>query len=159
MDIKFNTGNFTLVISGELNTDSEAKILEQGVRYAVQRDVATKVYLALAGIKNSKGNLTLPDGFERDSISFGEDSAAQMQSAATAELGKLGDFSVEVTENVGGETSSPMKRATELVDSFLGTDKEESFRAILGDGDRDSLIKAANDMGFGKSSPRKAKAA
>lgn len=157
MKVKFNTGNFTLNIDGSFNDEQTAAALENGLRYAVQRDVATGVYIQLAGEKNSKGNLALPKGFERDSIEFNADNAAAMELAASEALKKLGDFIVTVVENEGGEgAASPMKRATALVDSFIGTDMEAPYRAILGlpDGDRDALIAKANEQGLGIQPPR-----
>lgn len=160
MNIKFDTGNFTLNINGELSEESKAKMLENGLRYAVQRDVASKVYLGFSEEKTKTGKPKLPEGFERDSIKFDEDNSAAMQLAAEAELAKIGTFTVTVSENVGGESASPMKRATLLVDTFLGTEMEASYRAILGlpDGDRDALIAKANEMGLGISAPKTKKA-
>lgn len=154
MEVKFSTGNFTLNINGEFNAEAQAAALENGLRYAVQRDVASKVYVQLAGEKNSKGNLALPKEFVRDSIPFNADNAAAMELAATEELKKLGSFTVSVEENVGGEATSPMKRATALVDTVLGTDQEPKWRTILGDGDRDALIAKAHEMGLGIQPPR-----
>lgn len=157
MKVKFNTGNFTLNIEGEFNEEATKAALENGLRYAVQRDVASKVYVKLAGVENSKGNLALPKDFERDSIAFDADNAAAMELAASEELAKLGTFTVSVEENVGGEAAaSPMKRATALVDSFIGTDMEAAYRQILGlpDGDRDALIAKANEQGLGIQPPR-----
>lgn len=161
MKVKFNTGNFTLNIEGEFNDEAKAAALENGLRYAVQRDVATGVYIALAGEKNSKGNLALPKGFERDSVEYSEENAAAMQKAALDALGKIGTFDVSIEENVGGEAAaSPMKRATALVDSFLGTDMEAAYRQILAlpEGDRDALIAKANEQGLGIQPPRAPKA-
>lgn len=157
MVVKFNTGNFTLNIDGDFNDEAKAAALENGLRYAVQRDVASKVYVQLAGEKNSNGNLQLPKGFERDAVAFSADNAAAMELAASEELKKLGTFTVSVEENVGGETAaSPMKRATALVESFLGTPMEAPYREILGlpNGTKEELIAEANKLRLGISVPK-----
>lgn len=156
MEVKFSTGNFTLNINGEFNDAAKEAALENGLRYAVQRDVASKVYVQIAGEKNKNGNLQLPKGFERDSIEFNPDNAAAMELAATEELKKLGEFTVSVEENVGGETASPMKRATALVESFLGTEMEVPYRSILGlpQGSKEELVAEANKRGLGISVPK-----
>lgn len=157
MNIKFDTGNFTLNINGELSEESKAKMLENGLRYAVQRDVASKVYLGFSEEKTKTGKPKLPEGFERDSILFNEDNSAAMQLAAEAELAKIGTFSVTVSENRGGEGGgTPMVRATNLVETFLGTDMEASYRTILElpEGTKEELIEAANKMGLGISAPK-----
>ena len=112
--VDFNTGNFTLAIAGELSEEAIAKKLVEGVRYAVQRDVASKVYIKLAGKPNAKGTLTLPKDFERDSIPFSVENAAEFQKLAEAELNKLGSFTVKAVENVGGEAGAPGKMAIGL---------------------------------------------
>lgn len=159
MIVEFKSGNFKLTVNGELNDDSKAKMLENGMRYAIQRDVATAVYLALAGEKGENGKAKLPEGFERDSVAWSEENGLAFQDAAEKALASLGTFEVSIGENVGGEGSA-MKRATELVDTFIGTDVEKSYRLILGlpDGTRDELIKAAHARGLGITPARKAKA-
>lgn len=57
------------------------------------------------------------------------------------------------------EEVSEVKRATALVDSFMGTDMEPPYRQILGsaDGDRDALIKLAHEKKLGITPPREKK--
>lgn len=163
--IKFNTGNFTLNIEGELNEESKAQILENGLRYAVQRDVATGVYLAVAGEKKEGNkNPTLPKGFERDRIPFTPETAEQFRTAAEAELSKLGTFMVEVVENVGGEgAASPMKRATALVDTLEASPEVRAAYAPVfalhgvedyANASRETLIEVAHKAGLGIQPPK-----
>jgi|SRR5882724_10636347 len=112
--VTFTTGNFNLVIEGELSPDQREKADAAAIRWITQRDVASEVYKQMAGVKNSKGNLALPEGFERDSIAFSDDNAALLQEKATAALGKYGDFTVTVSEHVAGETAAPRAMATQM---------------------------------------------
>jgi hypothetical protein len=158
MIIQFRTGNFVLNVSGSLNAAAEAKMLENGMRWTIQRDVATAVYLALGGVENDKGNKVLPDGFERDNVAFDTANASAFHATAEKALATLGEFSVSVDENVGGEGGA-MKNATRLVDSFLGDASEPAWRAIIGlpDGDRDALIKECHARKLGMAIARKTK--
>lgn len=159
MKTTFNTGNFALEIEGRFNDDQVDKALTSALRYIVQRDGATKAYIALAGEKNSKGNLALPDGFERENVEFNDENAAAMTDAFEKALESYGTFTVTASKYEGSEAASPMKRATTLVDTFLGTEQEAQWRTVLGlpEGDRDALIAKANEMGLGIQPPRKAK--
>lgn len=103
VEIEYSTGNFTLVIIGNVDTQGIAarpplsEVIESGIRYVTERDVASACYKAIAG-KGGK----LPKGFKRDTLAFGAVAAEQFRVVATAELAKLmPDVSVEVTENVG----------------------------------------------------------
>lgn len=162
MVVTFDTGNFSLTVDGTLNEESKAKMLENGMRYAIQRDVATGVYLALGGEKNDKGKASLPEGFKRESVEYNDENALAFVEAAEAQLAKLGTFKVSVGENVGGEGSA-MKRATEFVDALI-TDNKDALVAVLSlydatakDADRDALIAIAHKAGVGKQAPKKAK--
>lgn len=122
MSIKttFITGNFKLDIEGELNEEQKAAAQEAGLRYIVQRDVATKVYVGIAGEKNSKGNLALPKDFERSSIEFDATTAKQFETAAEGALGKYGTFTVVASQHVAGETAAPRAMATAMWEQVKG---------------------------------------
>ena len=114
--VSFTTGNFTLAIEGELSPDQREKADAAAIRWITQRDVASEVYKQMAGVKNSKGNLQLPEGFERDSIAYSEDNAELLQSEATKALGKYGNFKVTVSQHVAGESAAPRAMATQMWD-------------------------------------------
>lgn len=162
MKVEFTTGNFDLTIEGELNADAQAKFLQSGLIYVVQRDGASKAYLELCGVENDKGKKQLPKDFERKSLEFNEENNAAMQLAFENALKNYGTFTVSGSEHVSGAEVSPMKRATEFVDSLLGNAQNEAtLRQFLGmydstaaDADRDGLIKIANDNGVGKAKPK-----
>jgi hypothetical protein len=155
-----NSGNFTVVVDGTLRPEAQERILAGGVKFELHRGGLSSAWLALAGTKNDKGTLKLPDKFERDSIEFSEEAAATLQDTITGwatdeKKGIFMDANVTITKNEGGEKDSPQKRATALVDGFLGTPLEAPYRAILGDGDREALIAKAHEMGLGVQPPRK----
>ena len=164
MKVEFDTGNFGLVIEGELNEDAKAKFLSAGLTYVVQRDGASKAYLELAGVENDKGKKQLPKDFERKSVEYNPDNAAAMQLAFENALKSYGNFTISASEHVAGADVSPMKRATEFVDSLLGNAQNEAtLRQFLGmyeptaaTADRDGLIKIANENGVGKAKPKAA---
>jgi ABC-type phosphate transport system substrate-binding protein len=162
MKVDFTTGNFDLVIEGDLNADAQAKFLNAGLVYVVQRDGASKAYLELAGVENDKGKKQLPKDFERKTVAFNEENLAAMQLAFESALKPYGNFTISGSEHVAGADVSPMKRATEFVDSLLGNAQNEAtLRQFLGmydatasSADRDGLIKIANDNGVGKAKPK-----
>jgi hypothetical protein len=164
MKVDFTTGNFDLVIEGDLNADAQAKFQQAGLTYVVQRDGASKAYLELAGVENDKGKKQLPKDFERKSVEFSAENLAAMQLAFEAALKPYGNFTISGSEHVAGADVSPMKRATEFVDSLLGNAQNEAtLRQFLGmydataaQADRDGLIKIANDNGVGKAKPKAA---
>lgn len=101
--IEYSTGNFTLAISGNVDTQGiEAKpplsdVIESGIRYTTEREVASACYKAIVG-KGGK----LPAKFKRDTLLFSGESAEKFKEVAERELGKLmPDVTVIVTENVG----------------------------------------------------------
>lgn len=160
LQVTFNTGNFSLKVQGELADTAKEKILMDGLKYAIQRDVASKVYVQLAGVEGKKeDSKVLPKDFERDSVVFSTDNAAAFSLEAEKQLAKLGTFSVTVTEYVGGESNSSMVRATNLVDAFLGQPTESAYRGILGGetASREELIEAAHAMKLGIDSVKKTK--
>lgn len=162
MKVEFTTGNFELVFDGELNAEATAKFLQAGLTYVVQRDVASKTYLELCGVENEKGKKQLPKDFERKSLEFSEENLAALTETAKSVISKYGTFEVTGSEHVAGADVSPMKRATEFVDSLLGNAQNEAtLRQFLGmydpsaaDADREGLIKIANDNGVGKAKPK-----
>lgn len=117
MKVLFTTGNFDLTIEGELNDEQKAKAQEAGLRWITQRDVASDIYKQIAGVKNSKGNLALPEGFERTSVEYNAENAEMLRSAAESKLGEYGDFQVSVAEHVAGETTAPRAMATAMWES------------------------------------------
>lgn len=162
MNIPFTTGNFDLVIDGELNADTREKVLKSGAIYIVQRDGASKAYLDLCGVENDKGKKSLPKDFERKSLEFNEENAAAMVAAFEKALKPYGVFSVTATEHVSGAEVSPMKRATEFVDSLLGNEQNEAtlrqflsmYDANAATANREGLIEIANANGVGKAKPK-----
>ena len=162
MKVEFTTGNFDLVIEGELNEDAKAKFLQSGLIYVVQRDGASKAYLELCGKENEKGKKQLPKDFERKSLEFNDENNAAMQLAFETALKPYGNFTISGSEHVAGAEVSPMKRATEFVDSLLGNAQNEAtLRQFLGmydaaaaTGDREKLIEIANANGVGKAKPK-----
>jgi hypothetical protein len=163
MKTEFTTGNFDLVIEGELNEDAKAKFLNSGLVYVVQRDGASKTYLELAGVENDKGKKQLPKDFERKSVEFNDDNAAAMALGMENALKPYGNFTVSASEHVAGAEVSPMKRATEFVDALFGNAENEAklrgflsiYDASAATADRDALIQIANAAGVGQ---QKAKA-
>jgi hypothetical protein len=164
MKVDFTTGNFDLVIDGELNEDAKQKFLAAGLTYVVQRDGASKAYLELAGVENDKGKKQLPKDFERKTVEFNPDNAAAMQLAFENALKSYGTFTISASEHVAGADVSPMKRATEFVDSLLGNAQNEAtlrqflsmYEPTAATADRDGLIKIANENGVGKAKPKAA---
>jgi len=166
MKVEFTTGNFDLVIEGELNAEAQAKFLNAGLIYVVQRDGASKAYLELCGVENDKGKKQLPKDFERKSLDFNANNLAAMQLAFKTALKSYGNFTVSGAEHVSGAEVSPMKRATEFVDSLLtNAENEAQLRGFLKmvskdeaamTADRDGLIEIANAHGIGKAKPKAA---
>jgi len=163
VSVPFTTGNFDLVIEAMLKDDAVDKFVKNGFNWVVQRDGATKAYLELAGEENEKGKRKLPEGFIRKSVSYSEDSGAAMVLAFENALKPYCDsVNISVSEHVEGAEVSPMKRATEFVDSLLGNAQHEAqLRGFLGmydaaaaNADREGLIKIANDNGVGKATKK-----
>lgn len=163
--------------SAKENRDGFGLVLEADVSEA-QRDALAAIGLASLGYRG--GASAINKALEVDSNSAAEysDEAAQkveaaLQAWAQGGEGKAAGFSakgdnanplgegftlsVTASRHEHGESgASPMKRATALVDSFLGTDMEAPYRGILGlpEGDRDALIAEANKRGLGISVPK-----
>lgn len=161
--VPFTTGNFDLVINASLKDSAVEKFISNGFNWVVQRDGATKAYLILGGEENEKGKLKLPDGFVRKSVPWSDENGSQMVSAFKQALTPYCDsVDISVSEHVEGAEVSPMKRATEFVDSLLGNAEHEAqLRGFLSmydqsaqSADRDGLIKIANDNGVGKATKK-----
>jgi predicted DNA-binding transcriptional regulator YafY len=161
--VTFNTGNFAITVEGEYNADAQAKALENALRYELQRDVATKVYVAVAGEEGKDGKRKLAKDFERDSLEYSEEAAEAFREAAETEMAKRGNFTITVAKYEGSEAASPMKRATAFVDALLDDgDKEAQMRSLFSlqgmenaaDADRDALIAFANSKGLGIQPPK-----
>lgn len=113
MNITMSSGNFNLTISGTLHESATAKLLEKGLKYELERNVLTKTYLTLKGVDGKrKGSKVLPKDFERDSVPFDEANAQAFAEAAAAPLKLLGDFTVNVSQYIKGESQEARKRAT-----------------------------------------------
>lgn len=132
--IKFDTGNYSLTFVGELNIGKETitfmneeektlvgGLLDAGLRYNIERDVATEVYKQVAGTKNDKGKLVLPKEFKRTDVKFDATTAETFKNVAEKAMKAYGTFEVEVVENVRDETS-PMIRATNFVKALAATE-------------------------------------
>jgi hypothetical protein len=101
--IEYSTGNFTLSISGNVDTQGMAPkeplatTITNGIRYDVERGVASTCYKEIDG-KSGK----LPKGYKRDSMGFSVEKAARFTEIAVRELKALmPDVVVVTTENVG----------------------------------------------------------
>lgn len=132
--IKFDTGNYSLTFVGEVQAtqevlddieNEESKVLrglvEDGLRYNIEREVATEVYKQVAGVKNDKGKLTLPKEFKRTDVKFDLATAEVFKEVAENAMKAYGTFEVEVVENIRDETS-PMIRATNFVKALAATE-------------------------------------
>ena len=158
MNISVNTGNFTVAVKGTLKPDVQEDIINKGGLYELQRGGLSAAYVALGGVANEKGKLQLPKDFTRDSVEYSDDSASCMVTAIKDWAPKFfdGEVEISVSQYEGAEAQSPMKRASALVDSFLGKPEEAAYRTILGlpDGDRDALVAEANKRGLGIQPPK-----
>lgn len=131
--IKFDTGNYSLTFMGDIKHVEEIKnlsddadkflvdIVEDGLRYNIERDVATEVYKQVAGSKNDKGKMVLPKEFKRTDVKFDPATAEVFKEVAEKAMKAYGEFAVEVVENVRDETS-PMIRATNFVKALTATE-------------------------------------
>lgn len=122
MEIKFNTGNFTMVINGDFSAEKREEALESALKYIVQRDVATKVYTTLCGVNGKKGGKVLPENFQRESLAYSEEIAKNFQVAAVTELAKQGSFTVEVVEREEASDAAG-KQATKEALAFIAQGK------------------------------------
>jgi hypothetical protein len=162
VNVPFTTGNFDLDINIQLKDEVVEKFVKNGAIYVVQRDGASKAYLSLKGEENDKGKLVLPKDFERKSVEFSQENLQAMIDAFSKALAPYGEAVITGSEHVSGAEVSPMKRATEFVDSLLGNAQNEAtlrqflsmYDATASDADRDGLIKIANDNGVGKAKPK-----
>lgn len=102
--VDFTTGNFDLVIDGELNPDKQSEAIDAGIRYIVQRDGATTAYKSLFGESNAK----------RKTLEFSAENAEAIRSAFADALSKYGNFSVSVSEHIASEGVTSRKQATVL---------------------------------------------
>lgn len=100
MNIEFKTGNYKLTINGTVGADKTQKVLEAGMTYFTQRDVASNFYLMLCGVENAKGKTVLPKDFERKSLKYSATDGLKIQAQAETKLAEWGVFSVTVEENV-----------------------------------------------------------
>lgn len=125
ISINFKTGNFDLDIKGEFNADSMKDALEAALKYQVQRDIASKVYVELAGVKGAKGGKVLPEGFERESVEYTADNATAFLEAAKLQLAKIGTFEVSVSERQEASASSDaLKQAVKDAKAYIARGEE-----------------------------------
>lgn len=120
--IEYSTGNFTLSISGTVKGVSEApgeplaSTITDGIRYHVERSVASECYKSIAG-KNGK----LPKGFKRESLAFGPEAAAKFTSVGIAEISKrMDEVTVVTTENVGTAKADALAVLADLESKLEG---------------------------------------
>ena len=149
--VTFNTGNFSLEIEGELSPDQREKADAAAIRWITQRDVASEVYKQISGVKNSKGNLQLPEGFERSSVEFSDEAGELLRTEAEKALGKYGAFTVKVSQHVAGETAAPRAMATAMWAQL--TDDQKGALGISADASEADGIEACHKFlaGFRKS--------
>lgn len=126
----FDTGNFSLNVEGTFSDDAMKDALEAALKYILQRDVATRAYTALAGEANAKGELRLDPKFVRKSVPFTPDGALTFKSASIVALNKLGEFTVEVTEYIPGESGAEMVMATNFVAQVRQKDEAGQRRSL-----------------------------
>jgi hypothetical protein len=170
-----------MVIKTETKYGGSAKESRDGFALALEADVnegqlAALAAIGLASLAYRGGASVINKALKVDSNSaaeYSDEGAATVATSIEEWAGKGAGFkvdgengnplgagfvlSVTATRHEHGETgASPMKRATALVDSFVGTPMEGPYRAILGlpDGDRDALIAEANKRGLGISVPK-----
>lgn len=160
--VPFTTGNFDLNIEIELKPEAIEAFVKNGTIYVVQRDGASKAYLELCGVENDKGKKQLPKDFERKSLEFSEENLQAMIAAFERALKPYGTAVISGSEHVSGAEVSPMKRATEFVDSLLGNEQNEAtlrqflsmYDANAATANREGLIEIANANGVGKAKPK-----
>ena len=123
VNIEYSTGNFTLSIAGTVNGVGEnpgeplATIITSGIRYEVERGVASECYKSIAG-KGGK----LPKGFKRESLAFTAEAAEKFTAVAMREVSKLmPDVTVVTTENVGTLKADAIAVLTDLESKPEGT--------------------------------------
>lgn len=168
MQIVFNsyTGKFSYRLSakwtgGEIDEDtlkvSEPLLLE-GLANLAYRFLSSKVDKAL----REKG--LLGSDAPRKELEYSSGAARTIETVVDEAIEKMDggwkgwSFKFEITgEHVIGDGAAPMARATNLVNTFLGTPMEANYRLLLGEGDRDELIRKAHSMGLGIDLPRKGK--
>ncbi len=114
--IEYSTGNFTLSISGNVDTQGMepkeplATTITNGIRYDVERGVASTCYKEIDG-KSGK----LPKGYKRDSMAFSVEKAERFTAIAVRELKALmPDVVVVTTENVGTAKADAIAVLTDL---------------------------------------------
>lgn len=123
VNIEYSTGNFTLAISGTVQGVADncgeplATIIVSGIRYEVERGVASECYKSIAG-KGGK----LPKGFKRESLAFTAEAAERFTAVAMREVSKLmPDVVVTTTENVGTLKADALAVLTDLESKPDGT--------------------------------------
>jgi len=119
MKTEYFTGNFKLDIEGDFNDASRDSALTAGLRYIVQRDVASKAYKELLG----------EDGEKRKDVEFSDENAANVEQAFADAMAKYGNFTVSVSQHVPGEAVAPRAMATAMWEQVKTND---ALRANLG---------------------------
>jgi hypothetical protein len=166
MQIKLISGNFQAIVSGEVSSGNVNVGTEKEPKLQPAQDVINDCGLTYIGQRDGWTGFYKPrlkKGQERSELEYSEDLALEVATSLESTLSPyLDGINVEVTEHVPSEGgASEMKRATALVDSFLGTDMESAYRQILGsaNGDRDALIAIAHEKKLGITPPREKKTA
>jgi hypothetical protein len=104
--IEITSGNFDLVIEGDVSKEKRAEMVDEGVRSFFYREGLTNVYKTLLG--ENKGG-------KRKEIEYSDANAAALREASETALSPIGTFQVtSITEHVPAESVSSRKQATEL---------------------------------------------
>ena len=102
---------------GENPGEPLATIITSGIRYEVERGVASECYKSIAG-KGGK----LPKGFKRESLAYSAESGAKFTEVALREVATLmPDVGVVTTENVGTAKADALAVLTDLESKPEGT--------------------------------------
>lgn len=84
-----DSGNFTMTFKGEVKEEMRDALVADGLRYRVERDVLSAVYLKLIGVPGKSGKLVMPKGKGvRKGLEFSPETALKFAEAAEGALGK-----------------------------------------------------------------------
>lgn len=156
--VSLATGNFKVILSGVPTAEYAKSAVEKGMVYDLQRDGATKAYLAIDGIPGKKsGSLKLPekgrDGkdWSRDSIPYSVEDAETMKQAAVRYFGdKLEGCKVVVIQHVKEESADGRDTARGLIAKWSAEGKLQKKLVALdyeGDeGDADAVVEFVHEQ-------------
>jgi hypothetical protein len=159
--IRLVSGHFEALVTADSIADSTVNVgTEKEPKHQHAQDVVNDCGLTYIGQRDGWTNFYKPrlkKGQERSELEYSDALAVDVSKSLLDTFQPyLVNPSVKVGEHVIGEVVSEMKRATALVDGFMGTPKEASFRDILGspNGDREELIRLAHEQKMGVTPPR-----